>query len=116
MMSTESMALLVDQRANEKQRNNLLKDSMSGTPRASAIWTCPKAGGLLMMASTAKGLPETGSGAKVDSQNPSSIAAVIFRLAPTSPFRKDSHAGSRPGSSSQYIHTGQVCSHSLLTM
>lgn len=89
---------------------------MSGTPRASAIWTCPNAGGLLMIASTANGLPVTGSGAKVDSQNPSSIVAVIFRLAPTSPFRKDSQAGSKPGSSRQRLETYMMSKDSLLTM
>ena len=95
---------------------DLLNESMSGTPRASAIWTCPNAGGLLMIASTANGLPVTGSGAKVDSQNPSSIVAVIFRLAPTSPFRKDSHAGSKPGSNHQRLETNMLSKDSLFTM
>lgn len=82
----------------------LLNESINGTPSASAMWTCPNAGGLLMMASTANGFPVTGSGAKVDSQNPSSIVAVIFRLAPTSPFVNDSQAGSRPGSCRQPVY------------
>jgi hypothetical protein len=69
-----------------------------------------------MMASTAKGLPVTGSGAKVDSQKPSSMAAVIFRLDPTSPFRNVSQAGSRPGSgrqrpSSQRVWVGLTLDH-----
>jgi hypothetical protein len=93
--------IATNQRAVNGYGLDLLKESMSGTPRASAMWTCPNAGGLLMMASTAKGLPVTGSGAKVDSQNPSSMAAVIFRLDPTSPFRNVSQAGSRPGSGCQ---------------
>jgi hypothetical protein len=52
---------------------HVLNDIISGTPKASAMCTCPKAGGLLMIASTANGLPVTESGEKVASQNPSSI-------------------------------------------
>ena len=42
-------------------------------PKASAQWTCAKAGGFDMMASAMKGAPVVSSGLKHDSQQPCSI-------------------------------------------